>query len=127
VGPLGRHQNDGYEMKLRGVERAEIREAKIAKYLLSTTHRAGKSKAVFFMEFGFEPQRWEELDRALRQHATENEVAREERTRFGTRYVIDGPLQAPDGRMLNVRTAWFIDNEGDAPRFITAHPLRRRR
>jgi hypothetical protein len=114
-------------MKLRGVERAEIREAKIAKYLLSTTHRAGKSKAVFFMEFGFEPQRWEELDRALRQHATENEVAREERTRFGTRYVIDGPLQAPDGRMLNVRTAWFIDNEGDAPRFITAHPLRRRR
>jgi len=36
-----------------------------------------------------------------------------------TRYVIDGPLQVPDRRMLNVRTAWFIDNEGDAPRFIT--------
>jgi hypothetical protein len=114
-------------MKLRGVERADIREAKIVKYLLSTSHRAGKSKAAFFMEFGFEPERWEELDRALRQHATDNEVAREEKTRFGTRYVIDGPLQAPDGRMLNVRTAWFIDNEGDAPRFITAHPLRRRR
>jgi hypothetical protein len=114
-------------MKLRGVERADIREAKIVKYLLSTSHRAGKSKAAFFMEFGFEPERWEELDRALRQHATDNEVAREEKTRFGTRYVIDGPLHAPDGRMLNVRTAWFIDNEGDAPRFITAHPLRRRR
>jgi hypothetical protein len=114
-------------MKLRGVERAEIREAKIVKYLLSTTHRAGKSKAAFFLEFGFEPQRWEELDRALRQHATENEVGREEKTRFGTRYIIDGPLQAPDGRMLNVRTAWFIDNEGDVPRFITAHPLRRTR
>jgi hypothetical protein len=89
-------------MKLRGVERADIREAKIVKYLLSTSHRAGKSKAAFFMEFGFEPERWEELDRALRQHATDNEVAREEKTRFGTRYVIDGPLQAPDGRMLNV-------------------------
>jgi hypothetical protein len=114
-------------MKLRGVERADIREAKIVKYLLSTSHRAGKSKAAFFMEFGFEPERWEELDRALRQHATDNEVARDEKTRFGTRYVIDGPLQAPDGRMLNVGTAWFIDNEGDAPRFITAHPLRRRR
>ena len=113
-------------MKLRGVERAEIREAKIVKYLLSTTHRAGKSKAAFFMEFGFEPRRWEELDRALRQHAMDNEIVREEKTRFGTRYIIDGSLQAPDGRMLNVRTAWFIDDEGDAPRFITAHPLRRR-
>jgi len=25
--------------------------------------------------------------------------------------------------MLNVRTAWFIDNEGDAPRFITTPPF----
>jgi len=114
-------------MRLPGIERAEVGETKIVKYLLSTTHRAGKSKAAFFIEFGFDPERWEELDRALRQHATDNEIAREERTSSGTRYVIDGLLQAPDGRMLNVRTAWFIDNEGDAPRFITAHPLRRRR
>jgi hypothetical protein len=35
-------------------------------------------------------------------------------------------LKAPDGRALNVRTAWFIDNQSDIPRFITAHPLRRR-
>jgi hypothetical protein len=76
-------------MKLRGVERAEIRESKIVKYLLSTTHTAGKSKAAFFMEFGFEPQRWEELDRTLRQQAMDNEIVREERTRFGTRYIID--------------------------------------
>ena len=114
-------------MKLRGVERAEIRKAKIVEYLLSTTHRAGKSKAALFMEFGFEPQRWEEMDRALRQHAVDNEIVREEKTAFGTRYIIDGLLQTPDGRVLNVRTAWFIDDESDAPRFITAHPLRRRR
>jgi hypothetical protein len=114
-------------MRLPGVEKAEVSETKIVNYLLSTTHRAGKSKAAFFMEFGFDSERWEALGRALRQHATDNEIAREEKTRFGMRYVIDGPLQAPDGRMLNVRTAWFIDNEGDAPRFITAHPLRRRR
>jgi hypothetical protein len=57
----------------------------------------------------------------------DNEIALEQRTVFGTRYVIDGLLQAPDGRLLNVRAAWFIDKEGDAPRFITAHPLRRRR
>ena len=114
-------------MKLPGSENAEVGETKIVRYLLSTTHRAGKSKAGFFTEFGFSADRWEVLDRALRQHAMDNEIALEQRTVFGTRYVIDGLLQAPDGRLLNVRAAWFIDKEGDAPRFITAHPLRRRR
>jgi len=49
-------------MRLPGIERAEVGETKIVKYLLSTTHRAGKSKAAFFIEFGFDPERWEELD-----------------------------------------------------------------
>ena len=114
-------------MKLPGIEKAEIREAKIVRYLLSTTHRAGKSKAIFFMEFGFDPQRWEELARALKEHARNNEITREEKTIFGTRYLIEGPLRAPDGTSLNVRTAWFIDDDGEVPRFITAHPLKRRR
>jgi hypothetical protein len=114
-------------MKLPRADRAEISEAKIVKYLLSTTHRAGKSKAIFFMEFGFAPQRWEELAIALKEHAIDNEITQQKNTTFGTRYVIEGLLKAPDGRRLNVRTAWFIDDDGDVPRFITAHPLRRRR
>jgi len=114
-------------MRLPNVENAEITEAKIVRYLLSTTHRAGKSKAVFFMQFGFTFERWEDLANALKQHAIDNEITVEEKTIFGTRYVIEGGLEAPDGRSLNVRTAWFIDNEGKVPRFITAHPLRRRR
>jgi len=28
-----------------------------------------------------------------------------------------------DGTILNVRSAWYIDAVGDAPRFVTAHPL----
>jgi hypothetical protein len=115
------------KVRLPGIEKAEVSEAKIVKYLLSTSHRAGKSKAVFFMEFGFDPQRWEELAIALKQHATDNEITREERTTFGTRYVIEGLLKAPDGRQLNVRTAWFVEDYGELPRFITAHPLKRRR
>ena len=67
------------------------------------------------------------LARALKQHAMDNEIALEERTIFGTRYVIDGLLKAPDGTWLDVRSAWFIDNEAESPRFIAAHPLRRRR
>lgn len=109
------------------VENSEITQTKVVKYLLSTTHRAGKSKAVFFMQFGFTPARWEDLANALKQHAIENEITLEENTVFGTRYVIEGRLIAPDGTWLTIRTAWFIDKEGKAPRFITAHPLRRRR
>jgi hypothetical protein len=113
-------------MKLPDIEKAEVPEAKVVRYLLSTTHRAGKSKASFFMELGFDPDRWEELAAALKQHAMDNEIALEKGTSFGTRYVIDGLLKAPDGTWLNVRSAWFIENEGDSPRFITAHPLKRR-
>jgi hypothetical protein len=79
------------------------------------------------LKFGFDAEQWQELARALKQHAMDNEITMEERTTFGTRYVIEGLLKATDGTWLNIRSAWFIDNEGDAPRFITAHPLRRRR
>ncbi|HWP58275.1 MAG TPA: hypothetical protein VNL14_10335 [Candidatus Acidoferrales bacterium] len=84
-------------MRLPNVEKAEITEAKIVRYLLSTTHRAGKSKAAFFMQFGFTAARWQDLANALKQHAINNEIAIEEKTIFGTRYVIDGSLEAPDG------------------------------
>jgi uncharacterized protein DUF6883 len=79
------------------------------------------------MQFGFESSRWEELADALKRHAKDNEITLEAQTVFGTRYVIDGLLTAPDGRRLNVRTAWFVDDDGEVPRFITVHPLRRRR
>jgi len=114
-------------MKLPNIELAEISESKVVKYLLSPTHRAGKSKASFFMQFGFESSRWEDLAEALKQHALDNEVILEEQTKFGTRYVIDGSLKAADGTWLNVRSAWFIDEDSETPRFITAHPLKRRR
>ena len=114
-------------MRLPGIEKAEVSETKIVKYLLSPTHRAGKSKAAFFMAHGFDAQRWEDLDTALRQHAIDNEVASKEKTIFGTRYVVDGVLKAPDGRTLNVRTVWFIEDNADVLRFVTAYPLIRRR
>jgi hypothetical protein len=56
-------------------------------------------------------------------HARQNDILQDERTRHGTRFVVDGLLAAPDGTILNVRSAWYIDSEGMAPRFVTAHPL----
>jgi hypothetical protein len=48
---------------------AEVPEDKIRKYLLSTTHRSGKSKAAFFLRFGFNAQDWQQLAVALQRHA----------------------------------------------------------
>jgi hypothetical protein len=113
-------------MKLPHADRLEISKAKVVQYLLSSTHRAGKGKAGFFMAHGFTVSAWEDLAQAVRQHALANVVTLQESTTFGARYVIEGPLVAPNGRQLQVRTVWFIDEGSEVPRFVTAYPLRRR-
>ena len=81
--------------------------------------------AAFFSAFGFSANDWPEMTAALLQHACDNAVCATEETEFGVRYVIDGPMRAPDKTLLNVRSVWYVDAEGDAPRFVTAHPLRK--
>lgn len=112
-------------MRLPGAEHATVPASKIVDYLLSPTHRAGKSKAAFFSSFGFAAHQWQVLASALRRHAMENDVCEQEETAYGSRYVVDGSLSAPDGSILNIRSVWFIDRGSDKTRFVTAHPLRR--
>jgi uncharacterized protein DUF6883 len=114
-------------MKLPHADRLQVAKAKVADYLLSSTHRAGRAKARVFSAFGFQVSEWEALSDALQRHARENAVTFSENTAFGIRYVIEGPLVAPDGRQLQVRTVWFIDEGNHAPRFVTAYPLKRRK
>ena len=110
-------------MKLPNFENAIIPQAKIAEYLLSPTHRDGRTKAEFFTRFGFSRENWEEMASALRQHSAEHEVTKIDRSRFGIRYVIDGIIRTPDGRTPNIRTVWFIETGGQIARFATAYPL----
>ena len=110
-------------MKLPNAQRAVVAEQKITGYLLNPAHPAGGSKARFFLRFGFSAAGWRELAAGLVRHAQENEVAEMEHTRHGVRYVVNGPLQAPGGRVLNIRCAWYIDTGSETPRFVTAHPL----
>ena len=87
-------------MKLPLADRAEIPKTKVVQYLLSSTHRAGRGKARFFTSIGFQVSAWEALAQALKQHARVNDVIFSENTPFGIRYVIEGPLVAPDDRQL---------------------------
>lgn len=112
-----------HRMKLPNSILAAVPEQKITHYLLNPAHPAGGSKAAFFLRFGFSASQWDRLAQALLQHGLENEVVECAENRFGTRYVVDGQLTAPDGTCLNIRSAWFIDHGTEQPRFVTAHPL----
>ncbi len=114
-------------MKLPSVQLVRVPERKIVDYLLSPTHWEGHSKAVFFTRLGFSRDEWKTLADALVRHAVENEVTQSEETPFGTRYVIEGIISTPSGRSISLRSVWFVEAEGTAPRFVTAYPAPGRR
>ncbi len=109
-------------MQLPNSEQAVVTRAKTAGYALSETHPKGGSKARFFIEFGFHPDRWEVFAAALRQHCLQHEILATETTPWGVQYVIVGALETPDGRNPQVRSVWQIDHGADYPRFITGRP-----
>lgn len=92
-------------------------------YLLSPTHPEGQGKAVFFRHFGFSPESWEKLAAALRRHAVEHGVTRMESSPFGTRYIVEGIMETPSGRRPRIRAVWFVEENDDVPRLVTAYPL----
>jgi len=110
-------------MKLPRHEFAVVPQEKLVNYLLSTTHRDGRHKAAFFNEFGFSASNWQSLADALMRHVAEHEVAREAATEFGVRYVVEGIMEMADSREALVRSVWFIDQDQDTPRFVTAYPV----
>jgi hypothetical protein len=114
-------------VKLPDAEHAVIPRAKIAHYLLSEAHFDGRHKAAFFRRFGFVAERWQELAAALRRHALNNDLAREEPSPFGRRYIVEGIIETPDGRTPSLRSVWFVRNGETTVRFVTAYPLKSER
>ena len=111
-------------MLLPNVKAAVVPEGKITGYLLSTTHRDGRHKAAFFLAVGFSAGAWQTLAAALLKHAADHQVAKVESTPFGNRYVVEGTMETPQGRMPSIRTVWFVETGQDLPHFVTAYPLR---
>jgi uncharacterized protein DUF6883 len=95
---------------------------RVTNYLLSPSHPDGRGKAAFFMRFGFRVEAWETLAGALREVGSSNPVVNRVESSHGTRYTVDGPMRAPDGRAPMVRTVWIVES-GSSPRLVTAHPL----
>ena len=114
-------------MKLPNARRALVDKEKITEYLLSTTSPGGRTKARFFLRFGFEAKRWREFADALRALGAVYEVVRAVETVYGFRYNVEGAIRTPDGRDPGVVTVWQVDQGSDFPRLITAYPRRRKR
>ena len=114
-------------MKLPHANEAEVPRAKVVHYLLDPNHRAGKSKARFFIGHGYDTEHWQELAEALRTHARENEVAKQEVTMLGVNLVVEGPLTLRDGVIAQIRSVWFIESGERLARLATAYPLRQRK
>jgi hypothetical protein len=109
-------------VKLPNSDQAVVPDAKLVGYLLSASHPQGRDKARFFTHHGFRADEPDVLRRALLEVASAADV---EVTVFayGTKYVGEGDVVAPNGRTLRLRTVWVISDDGQPPAFVTAYPV----
>lgn len=110
-------------MMLPDSDRAYVDKAKILEYLLSLSHPDGRSKATFFLRFGFTNDQWPVLADALLKVGHSNPVFSVVKSAYGLRYTVDGRLHSPDGRNPRVRTVWIVERSGAGPRLVTAYPI----
>ena len=112
-------------MELPNAAQVSVEREKLLGYLLSITHPDGRSKAEFFARLGFTADTWGMLQEALRRHGVDNPVVREVESAHGVRYVVEGPLITPASSPPMIRTVWIVEPGSDAPRLVTAYPVRR--
>ena len=101
---------------------AIVSMAKVRDYLLSLTHRHGRSKARFFRSLGYSRQRWRQLQADLKRVAVEGTATRGRPNAHGHTYEVRATLEGESGRRARIITIWIILDNEKLPRFVTAHP-----
>jgi hypothetical protein len=89
-------------------DQAIVEDRKIIHYLLSSTHPAGRAKALFFRRFGLRASAGQRLRDALLDHARSADIVSVSDTPFGKKYTVEGPLMTPGARNPRVRSVWFV-------------------
>ena len=92
---------------LRNAESAIIDAEKFRGYVLSTAHPVGRFKAAFFARFGFSADNWEAFEGDLRGLILSTDVMRVEESRYGQKFVVEGPLIGPSGITVQVVKDWL--------------------
>ena len=113
-------------MPLPNADTAQIAAEKIRDYLLSKEHPLGRFKARFFAALGFAPERWQELETALRIQHLSQDAEPGATSVHGQRFTIRAMLSGQAGQAGMVVSVWFIRANETVPRFVTAYPGDRR-
>lgn len=96
---------------------------KIRLYLLNPDHDDGGPKAKFFLGWGFDISRPQELNDALIAHAcAPNLIEVNHSYPYGPRFIYVGPMQSPNGMTPKVMSVWEVLHGTSFGKFITAHP-----
>lgn len=121
-------------MKLPNRKNATISKIKLNGYLLSLTHKRGRTKAKFFRGIGFNETNSNKLKKALLKIAKMNdvtfikqEIKKDARTLEAitiTKLEIHGKINAPNGKSYMVKTVWAIVASDKTPHLATVYPRR---
>jgi hypothetical protein len=109
-------------MRLPNARLALVAREKIADYLLNAAHPDNGGKAEFFTSLGFRREEWEVLARACRGLAIAAEVMERLESSHGMKYLLEGAIETPSGKVARVRTTWIVDRGRSCPRLVTAYP-----
>jgi hypothetical protein len=109
-------------MRLPNPESAVIDERKLRDYLLSADHPVGRFKAAFFRRLGFSSEHAELLRVALLAIPSRNDVAHQEATDHGRKYLVRGILTGPRGVSAEVVEVWLVPTGADRPHLVTVYP-----
>ena len=102
-------------------QRAVIPRVKIEGYVLDPAHQVGRNKAIVFRSaLGFEQSDWEMLRDSIIAELPYHEAIAGKTDQYCTRYDVTIPITGPNGRTLDVMTAWKIETGEDYPSFLTA-------
>ena len=106
---------------LPNYQNAVILRDKLEGYALNPGHPVGKNKAVVFRSaLGFEQSDWEMLRDSIFMELPYHEAVVGKTDRYGTRYNVTMPITGPNGRTVDVLTAWIVEAGNDYPSIVTA-------
>lgn len=100
---------------------AEVPPKKIYGYLLSSSHRKGRHKAIVFRAPGSRLEAIRTFAGALQQHAVTASSRRITISPYGTKYVFRGPLMGSGGQHATLVTVWVAPHGSCRPRLVTAY------
>ena len=105
----------------RRPRRFEVPLAKVTDYLLNQAHPVGKSKARYFMNLGYSPDRPQPFIEALVIHGQISNVHEVRKKENAYLMAVKGPLLSPKGKPTII-TVWYLEEGSETARLVTAYP-----